>query len=107
MLLCGIISAQDTNPVTSRIPTAGATAASRRVLSFSGTIADDGRTLLSDKSEARWIISNPEVVKDYAGHRVAVRARAATGGTEIEVLKIRRKPEVTSAARLGDSAFRR
>lgn len=78
-----------------------------RTVTLSGTVADDGKTFNSEKDDAHWIIRNPEALKRHVGHHVIVKCRLQPGSPEIEILKVRMKPEVTSAARLGDSAFRR
>lgn len=105
-LLCGITLAQE---VTAQNATRQTTtkAAPTRVVTLSGTVAGDGRMLLSDKHDTRWTVTNPDALKGHEGHQVTLKGCAEAGKNEIQVLKVRMKSEVTSAARLGDSAFRR
>jgi hypothetical protein len=106
VLLSGITSAQETH-AQNATPSATGKAASTRAITLSGAIASDGKTFLSDQNETRWTVKNPDALKGHEGHQVTLKGRAEPGKAEIQVLKVRIKPEVTSAARLGDSAFRR
>lgn len=103
-IVAAIASAQNTNSPGLSQP---AKSSLSRTVTLSGTVADDGKTFNSEKDDAHWIIRNPEALKRHVGHQVIVKCRLQPGSPEIEILKVRMKPEVTSAARLGDSAFRR
>jgi len=92
---------------TKCLSAAGAKTLSARVVTLSGTIAEDCKTLLAEKSDTRWTIMNPDALKGHEGHQVTLKGRVEPGKTEIQVFKVRMKPEAPSAARLGDSAFRR
>ena len=105
-LLCGIAVAQSTTTQNAS-PAPGAKTLSARVVTLSGTIAEDCKTLLAEKNDTRWTIMNPDALKGHEGHQVTLKGRVEPGKTEIQVFKVRMKPEAPSAARLGDSAFRR
>ena len=111
VVLSGITFAQEatgqdaTRPATAKAP-------STRVFTLSGIVTDNGKTLLSDKNDTRWTVTNPDALKSHEGHQVTLKGRAEVGKDGIQVLKVKMKPdkmkpEVTSAARLGDPAFRR
>ena len=50
--------------------------AKAKLMSISGTVSDDGKSLTADKDQKSWTVQNPEALKGHEGHHVRVRARA-------------------------------
>jgi hypothetical protein len=82
-----------------------ATAKTRKVM-ISGRVSEDGKAIVAEGRA--WAVSNVEKMRDYLGKTVTVKALKNPISNEIEVvsMKLATVP-TTTAARLGDSAFRR
>ncbi|HST12929.1 MAG TPA: hypothetical protein VLL05_21300 [Terriglobales bacterium] len=81
-------------------------AAKARKVTISGTVVNDGAGVITSKTRI-WLISNAEVLRAYVGARITAKGLQNLSTGQIQVLAARRVTQVTAAARLGDSAFRR
>lgn len=79
---------------------------SKKAITISGTIGAEGMTLISDKDNRVWNVTNPDSLKPSEGRRVTVKAHAIPGMSEITVTVVRLK-DVRFTAKLDDAAFRR
>ena len=83
-------------------------AASRKTISVTGKMSDDGRVLVRDADSKIWTVSNPELLQDYAGREVVIRCQIMPESNEIHVVSVKPvKGETAYATKWGDSAFRR
>ena len=73
----------------------------------SGRVSSDGNALVDRKGNI-WTLTNPEVLRDYAGQHVSVKGQGNADTKTIRVLSIRPTRELmTYSAKWDDSAFRR
>ena len=73
----------------------------------SGRVNSNGNALV-DRNGNIWTLTNPEVLKDYAGQLVSVKGQGNADAKRIRVLSIRPNREtMTYSAKWDDSAFRR
>jgi|SRR5215472_934584 len=79
---------------------------SKKAISISGTVGAEGKTLISDKDNRIWNVTNADSLKPSEGRRVSVKAHAISGTSEITVTVVRLK-DVRFTAKLDDAAFRR
>jgi len=78
---------------------------SAKAVTISGTVSNDGKTLVSRQDDA-WTISNADVLKGQEGREVTVKCRPDRVKHTIYVFFV--KPlETKYLANNGDSAFRR
>jgi len=76
-----------------------------KVFTLSGTVTEEGKTLVSDKND-EWTVSNPQLLKGQDGREVTARCRLDPGKLSLHILSF--KPEeVKYSANRGDSAFHR
>lgn len=75
-----------------------------KAIRISGKVSDDGARFV-DTNQRVWLVTNPEVLKGYAGEQAAVRARRGADTNTIQVLSIKRP--ISYTANWSDSAFRR
>ena len=81
---------------------------SKKAISFSGVVSDDGKFFVADQDSVVWSVTNPETLQLHHGHRVALKAQTTAETNEIRVLCVKPgEAELRSIARAGDSAFRR
>jgi len=76
-----------------------------KAVTISGTVSQDGKTLISKQDET-WTISNAEVMKGQEGRAVTVKCRPDTAKGSIHVFFFS-PAETRYLATNGDSAFRR
>jgi hypothetical protein len=82
--------------------------ASRKTISVTGKMSEDGRVLLRDADNQVWTVSNPEALQDYAGQEVVIRCQLVPDKKELRVVSVKQvKGETPYATKWGDSAFRR
>jgi hypothetical protein len=62
---------------------------SKKAVTLSGKVSDDGKTFMSDKDNKNWTISNPETVKGHEGHHVTVEAQSDPTKNEIHVTSLK------------------
>jgi hypothetical protein len=89
-------------------PNTGATPKlSAKAITLSGTVADDGQTVIGDK-DARWTVANPEALDGRDGSQVTIKCLAYPDKHEVRVLSVRAgRAEIRYSANRSDSAFRR
>ena len=61
---------------------------SKRAVSISGKVGDDGKTFVGDKDSKTWKVSNPEALKGHEGYHVKVRAHVDADKDEIHVTSV-------------------
>lgn len=61
----------------------------KKAVSVSGKVSDDGKMFTSDKNNKMWTVSNPEALKGHEGHHVTVKAHLDTAKNEIHVTSIK------------------
>ncbi len=61
----------------------------KKAVSVSGKISDDGKMFVSDKDNKNWMISNPEAVKGHEGDHVTVKAHVDAAKNEIRVASVK------------------
>ena len=66
LLLSVVAFAQDASQAVRGTKTR---AGSRKVISLSGTMSQDGGMLLRDSNGKVWTLSNPEMLESYAGRK--------------------------------------
>lgn len=62
---------------------------SKKTVSLSGKVGDDGKTFVSDKDNKSWKVSNPDALKGHEGHHVRVRAHVDRDKDEIQVVSVK------------------
>jgi len=88
-------------------PAPAAARASSKAITLSGTVSDEGQTLIDGK-DTRWAVANPEALNGRDGGQVTIKCLAYSDRHEIRVLSIKTgQPEVRYTANQSDSAFRR
>jgi hypothetical protein len=81
---------------------------SKRAVSLSGAISDDGQVFVADPDHEVWTAVNPDALKAHAGERAMLQVQESPGTSEIRVLSVKPgEPATRTSARWGDSAFRR
>jgi len=79
---------------------------SRRTISLSGTMSENGSVLLRDSEGKTWTVTNPELLQGYAGQEVTIHGQLLPENHELRVVSVKRvKREYV--ANWSDSAFRR
>jgi len=80
----------------------------KKIISISGELSDDGKSVLSESDGEIWTVTNPDRVKGHAGQQVVLRGQAGGGENTIHVFSVKvGQSEMSYTARSGDSAFRR
>jgi len=82
-----------------------ATRIAAKVVSLTGRVTANGKSLITDKDGLVWNITNPDALADTVGIHVVVRAVVDAVNHAIEVMAVR--IDTAAAARLHDAAFRR
>lgn len=80
---------------------------SKKPVSITGTISEDGSTLVSDKDSKTYKVINPDFVRENAGQHVHVSARVNKENTEMLVSSVMVQNAEPMVANKGDAAFRR
>lgn len=71
---------------------------SKKAVSVSGKVSDDGKMFVSDTDNKNWMISNPEAVKGHEGHHVTLKAHLNADKNEIHVTSVKMaKGEMTDS----------
>jgi hypothetical protein len=77
-------------------------------VSLSGTVSSDAKSFVSDKDGSVWLVSNPERIKNMAGHRAALKCFVRSHPLSLQVISAKpAKTETRYAVNLGDAVFRR
>jgi hypothetical protein len=107
LLLLSIATAQDKPNLASDPANAQPSATSRKTLTISGKVSDDGKTLITD-IDSEWNVSNAEALKGHEGSRVTAKCYVDRERDTLHVISARSEQgALRYAARRGDSAFRR
>lgn len=61
----------------------------KKSASLSGKVSDDGKVLMSDKDDKKWVISNPEALKGHEGHHITVKAHLDAAKSEIRITSVK------------------
>lgn len=61
---------------------------SKKAVSVSGKVSDDGKMFMSDTDNKNWMISNPEAVRGHEGHHVTLKAHLDADKNEIHVTSV-------------------
>ncbi|MFZ0902255.1 MAG: hypothetical protein WB616_24255 [Candidatus Sulfotelmatobacter sp.] len=62
---------------------------SKKAMTVSGKVSDDGKMFVSDKDNKTWTVSNPEALKGHEGHHVTVKAHLDAAKNEIQVSSVK------------------
>ena len=76
---------------------------------IAGKVGEDGKTFTSSKNY-RWLVTNPEILKDFVGQLVKVKCQfsQAPDTNEIRIISVKMiQSEINHVANKGDAAFRR
>jgi len=108
LLVCGAAAAQDAKPgQQTKTESAGTKEMSKKPISLTGMVSTDGLTLVGDKDNKIYKVTNPDFLKENAGQRVRVSARVSKDNTEIQVSSVMVQNDEPMVANRGDAAFRR
>lgn len=99
------VAQQATSAQTSKDSAPTSLATSKKLVSLSGRVSDDGKTLVTAVDGVAWMVANPEELADNFGARVVVRGHVDAANHQIEVVSVR--VDTVAGARLQDVAFRR
>ena len=80
---------------------------SKKTVSITGKVSDDGLILVSDKDSKSYKVINPDFLKENAGDHVRVSAHVSKDLTEIQVTSVMMENAEPIVAKRDDSAFRR
>jgi membrane protein implicated in regulation of membrane protease activity len=61
----------------------------KKAVSISGKVSDDGKTIVGDKDNKTWKVSNPDTLKGHEGHHVTVKAHVDIDKDEIHVTSVK------------------
>lgn len=86
---------------------AQACSVSKKVVSISGTVANDAKTFVSDSQSKLWTVANPVALRNFEGRHVSLRANVDRVNGSVIVKSVRMVPDQTYHARVDDAAFRR
>ena len=74
---------------------------------FSAKVAGNGKTLIADKDNKIWLVSNPETLSGIEGCHVKVKAFMDVAQSQIRIVSVSTISEEQAGVRLQDAAFRR
>ena len=83
------------------------TDSAKKASSFSAKVADNGKTLIADKDNKIWLVSNPETLSGIEGRHVKVKALVDVAQSQVRIMSVRAISEEQAGMRLDDAAFRR
>ena len=83
------------------------TDSAKKPTSFSATVADNGKSLIADRDNKVWLVSNSETLSGIEGRHVKVKARVDAAQNQIRIVSLRVVAEGQAGIRLHDAAFRR
>jgi len=77
-------------------------------ISLSGVVSPDAKSFVADKDSTVWAVSNPEMIKNFAGRRASVKCHPGQQPNTMQVISAKPiKAETKYAVNLGDAALRR
>jgi len=62
---------------------------SKKAVSFSGKVIDDGKMFVSDRDNKSFTVGNPEALKGHEGHHVTVKGHLDADKNEIHVTSVK------------------
>ena len=62
---------------------------SKKAVSLSGKVSDDGKMFVSDKDNKSFTVGNPEALKGHEGHHVTVKGHLDADKNEIHVTSVK------------------
>jgi hypothetical protein len=92
-------------PATHDSASAAVPPTSKKIVTTSGRISDDGKVFVADRDNVIWRVNNPDVVAASAGMRVTLRAYLDPRNHELRVASVRLVR--AAGTRLQDAAFRK
>jgi hypothetical protein len=79
----------------------------RKPANLSAKVAGNGKTLVADKDNKIWLVSNPEMLSGIDGRHVKVKALVDVSHSQIQVVSVSAIADEQPGIRLHDAAFRR
>ena len=79
----------------------------RKPANFSAKVAGNGKTLIADKDNKIWLVSNPETLSGIEGRHVKVKALVDVAQRQVRIMSVSAISEEQSGIRFQDAAFRR
>jgi hypothetical protein len=79
----------------------------RKPANFSAKVAGNGKTLIADKDNKIWLVSNPETLSGIEGRHVKVKALVDVAQSQIRIVSVSAIADEQAAMTLHDAAFRR
>jgi hypothetical protein len=70
-------------------PDNGKSAPSKKAVSVTGKISEDGKMFVNDQDSKSWTIANPDAVKGHEGHHVTLKAQVDADKNEVHVLSLK------------------
>jgi hypothetical protein len=104
LCVCGAAQ-QNSRSGAVRLQNADTTTASKKAVTLSGRVTDEGKTLVSEDAD-RWTVSNPGALAGQSGHLVTVKCQLSPDQSSIHVLSVK-AAETKYLATHNDAAFRR
>jgi hypothetical protein len=83
------------------------TESAKQPTSFPAKVAANGKTLIADKDNKIWLVTNPETLSGIEGHHVKVKVFADLAQSQIRIVSVSTISEEQTGVRLHDAAFRR
>jgi len=108
-LMCATAKAQEAKPGgdTSRPEAINMEKLSKKPISITGVVNNDGTALLDGKASRTYKVLNPDFVKENAGERVKVSAKVSKDNSEILISSVMVLDDEPVVAKKDDAAFRR
>jgi hypothetical protein len=79
----------------------------KKPISFSAKVAGNGKTLIADKDNKIWLVSNAETLSGTEGRHVKVKALVEVAQSQVRIVSVSATSEEQGGIRLHDAAFRR
>jgi len=79
----------------------------KKSISFSAKVANNGKTLIGDKANKIWLVSNPEILSGIEGRHINVKAVVDVTQTQVRIVSVAAISDEQPGIRLHDAAFRR
>jgi len=83
------------------------TNSAKKPTNFSAKIAESGNTLIADRDNKVWLVSNPETLIGIEGRHVKLKALVDAAQNQIRIVSISIIADGQAGIRLHDAAFRR
>ena len=83
------------------------TDSTKKPTSFSATVAENGKTLIADRDNKVWLVSNSETLNGIEGRHVKLKALVDAAQNQIRIVSVSVIADGQAGIRLHDAAFRR